>query len=227
MCSPRSSRCYPLGRGTSGDAAALRSHVTGHQSRAGRQPPVRDDQPPLANHRLPGDPHHTGGAPRLEVIGPAALTPALAGPSFEPSPGGLDLARPFRSPPSEAAPTPSSSSDDHREWVVPGIFSADLGLPPRFSRALRPGLPPASDQVPSTTDAQEAGASLASLPASPSVSPVSPFGRRLFHARSSSSVTVRALPPARYRGAQLRGSRSISAVSATGSSRLQIGRAHV
>jgi hypothetical protein len=33
-------------------------------------------------------------------------------------------------PPTGATPTPSSSSDDLRGWVVPGILSADLGFPP-------------------------------------------------------------------------------------------------
>jgi len=44
------------------------------------------------------------------------------------SPRGLAFTRPSRSPPTRATSTPSSSSDDHRGWVAPGIFSADPGL---------------------------------------------------------------------------------------------------
>jgi hypothetical protein len=46
-------------------------------------------------------------------------------------PCGPALARPSRSPPTSSAPTPPSSPDDLRGWVVPGVSSADLGLTAR------------------------------------------------------------------------------------------------
>jgi hypothetical protein len=77
---------------------------------------------------------HTGEAPRFEVIGPSAHAS---------SPCELARTRRSRSPPNEATSTPSSSSDDHREWVVPSVFSADPGVPPAPGRRrLGPGFPP-------------------------------------------------------------------------------------
>lgn len=56
-------------------------------------------------------------------------------------PDGSALTRPSRSPPTRPTPTPSSSSDDFRGWVVPGISSADPGLAARC-------LPPSTREEP-------------------------------------------------------------------------------
>jgi hypothetical protein len=106
--------------------------------------PVRDDRPPAtaaSASREAAAALHTGEAPRREVIVPSAHAPS----SCE-----LTAARCSRSPPNGAASTPSSSSADHREWVVPGALSADLGVPPPPETS--PPRAMAFRQVPSTSE---------------------------------------------------------------------------
>jgi hypothetical protein len=69
---------------------------------------------------------------------PAKATAHVRAPS---DPCGPALARPSRSPPTSSAPTPSSSSDDLQGWVVPGIFSADLGREARCLSLSKPKEP--------------------------------------------------------------------------------------
>ena len=114
--------------------------------------------PPLARRRLPV---HTGEDPRAEVIVPSARAPS----SRE-----LTDVRRSRSPPNGATSTPSSSSDDHRDWVLPGILSGDLDVPPsaRGVAALAQWLParclpPASAQE----VVREAGAPRSDPPSRP------------------------------------------------------------
>lgn len=96
-------------------------------------------------------------------------------------PCGSVLTRPSRSPPIRAAPTPPSSSDDHRDWVVPGISSADLGL---AARCLSP------------PTLEGAGA--------PSRSPTGePARGRLFHTRFHSPVTGSSFRGCSVQGAAL------------------------
>jgi hypothetical protein len=130
--------------------------------------PVRDDQPPAmatSASREATTALHTGEDARIEVIVPSVRVSSsreLAG------------VRRSRSPPTEATSTPPSSSDDHRDWVLPGIFSADLGLPP--PPATLPPRTMASRQVPSTVErargrprsrSSSYGSSLASPPSFP------------------------------------------------------------
>lgn len=87
-------------------------------------------------------------------------------------PRGHALTRPSRSPPSSSTPTPSSSSDDLRGWVVPSVSSSDPGL---AARCLSPPTPEGAGAPPSFPTGE-------------------PIGRRLFHTRFPSPVTGSSFP---------------------------------
>lgn len=72
-------------------------------------------------------------------------------------PCGSALTRPSRSPPSRATPAPPSSSDDCRNWVVPGISSGDPGL---AARCLSPSTREGAGAPPRSPTGEPAGGRL-------------------------------------------------------------------